>query len=123
MAATSSSSSCNCGRRHIADYAQYVNATTSGDRARKDAARQDLNGFVQDFDSFFSTVNPNVAAGSLVQPMTTHTVGTLQVIDALGARDYLTAYTTGKAGAEMAAQMGDQLSTAIASQFPDQFSA
>ncbi len=110
-------------RRHIADYAQYAQATTVGDEASKDAARQDLNGFVQDFDNFFSSANPNIAPGSLVQPMSMHTMGTLQVIDALGAKDYMTAFTMGKAGAEMAAQMGDPLSVAIAAQFPGQFTA
>jgi uncharacterized protein YcfL len=110
-------------RRHISDYATYSQATVANDQASKDSARQDLNGFVQDFDTFFSSANPNIQPGSLVQPMTMHVMGTLQVIDALGAKDYMTAYSLGKAGAEMSAQMGDPLSTAIVAQFPDQFTS
>ena len=108
-------------RRHISDYAQYSQATVANDQSGKDAARQDLNGFVQDFDSFFSSANPNIQPGSLVQPMTMHVMGTLQVIDALGNKDYATAYSMGKAGAEMSAQMGDPLAVAIVAQFPNQF--
>ena len=52
-----------------------------------------------------------------------HVQGTLQVIDTLEAKDYMTAFDLAKQGADMTASMGDPLASAIAQQKPDEFSA
>jgi hypothetical protein len=108
-------------RRHLADYVQYAQAGLNGDTATQQQARQDLLEFAQDTDTLFSSVNPSLPAGTVGTGLTMHVLGTLQVIDALEAKDYPTAFGLGKAGADMTAMLGDPLAVAMASQFPDRF--
>jgi hypothetical protein len=108
-------------RRHLADYAQYAQATPQADVTSRSRAREDLVSFAQDLDAFISSANPNVPAGSLVDGLTKHVEGTLDVIDAQSARDYPRAFTLAKQGADMTAMLGDPLAVAIAQQFPEEF--
>ena len=108
-------------RRHLSDYVQYAQAGLKSDTATQQLAREDLLQYAQDTDTLLSGVNPDLPPGSIASGLTMHVEGTLQVIDALEAKDYVTAFTLGKQGADMTAMLGDPLASAIAQQFPAQF--
>ncbi len=110
-------------RRHIADYVQYAQAESNHDSAKQDQARQDLLGFAQDMDQFLTTNNPSLAPGTVASGLTMHVQGTTQVIDALEAKDYATAFNLAKQGADMTSDLGDPLASAIAEEMPNQFAA
>jgi hypothetical protein len=109
--------------RHLTDYVQYARAGMNGDAATQQQARADLLQFAQDMDSLLTGVNPDLPAGTVSAGLTMHVQGTLQVIDAMQAKDFPTAYQLGKSGADMTAMLGDPLALAIAQQYPDRFPA
>jgi hypothetical protein len=108
-------------RRHLTDYVQYARAGQNGDIATQQLVRQDLLEFAQATDNLLSSMNPDLPAGVVSTGLSMHIQGTLQVIDALEAKDYATAFTLAKTGANMTAMLGDPLAVAIAAQFPDRF--
>jgi hypothetical protein len=75
-------------RRHLTDYVLYAQAGLNADSATQQQARQDLLQFVQDTDNLFTSVNPDLPAGTMSSGLTMHVQGTLQAIDALEAKDY-----------------------------------
>jgi hypothetical protein len=108
-------------RRHLTDYVQYARAGLNDDLATQQQARQDLLEFAQDTDNLLSSMNPDLPAGTVSTGLSAHVQGTLQVIDALEAKDYPTAFALAKTGADMTAVLADPLAVAIATQFPDRF--
>jgi hypothetical protein len=74
-------------------------------------------------DTFMTGANPDLPSGTVGDGLTMHVQGTLQVIDALEAKDYMTAFNLANQGADMTASLGDPLASAIAQPMPDQFSA
>jgi hypothetical protein len=110
-------------RRHITDYVVYAQAGLAGDATAQQQARQDLLQFAQDLDGFLSEATPTLPAGTIADGMTMHVQGTMQVIDALEAKDYSTAFNLAKQGADMTASLGEPLAAAIAQQLPEQFAA
>lgn len=79
-------------RSHIADYQQYLVAASNKDPAGKGEAQQNLTRFVNDLATLLANANPQIDGNNLAQQLTVHSNQTLNIIDALVAGDYLTAY-------------------------------
>ncbi|MBV9546610.1 MAG: hypothetical protein JOY61_19750 [Chloroflexi bacterium] len=109
-------------KRHIQDYELYAQGAMTGSAAQKQQARADLDAYVAEAQTFLQSLNPNAPTGRLGSALADHVHGTLDVIDAQAAKDVTRAYTLGRAGATMTANMlGDPLALSIIQEFPERF--
>lgn len=108
-------------RQHIGFFVDYTQGAAAGDQAKKDKAKTDLAGYVQNSSTFFNTAIPGLSKDALVNVLSAHVAGLTTVIDAQAAKDPAKAYTEERKAFAHMGMIADALAGGIAKQSPDKF--
>jgi hypothetical protein len=110
-------------RQHIVFLIDYTRAVTTNNRAMRDDAARNLDGYADDFATFLAGANPNLPEPTVAALLRAHVGGLTALVDAQAAGEDRTAYTRLRQLAAHMQQIADPLAAAIAKQFPDTFPA
>jgi len=107
-------------RTHIGFFVDYTEGKASGDEAKAKQARQDLEGYKEDFGAFLSSANPNLTKQAVSEALGPHTSSVFEAIDAVatGNGDPFAAL---QAAVDEMPAIAAVLAGAIAEQNSDQF--
>ncbi|WP_100374278.1 copper amine oxidase [Bacillus sp. FJAT-45037] len=107
---------------HIQYFVDYVVATGEGDQEGIDQALAELEEYKVEQAEFFATATEDrLPQAALEEGLTMHVNQLLEVFDAYVAGDFETAYTGERESIHHMSMFAEQLSVAIADQFPDTF--
>ncbi|WP_227396361.1 copper amine oxidase [Jeotgalibacillus aurantiacus] len=107
---------------HIGYFVDYVTATAEDNQEGKDAALAELEAYKVEQAAFFATATEDrLPAAALEEGLQMHIDQLLGAFDAYAAGDFETAYTNEREAIHHMSMFAEQLSVAIADQFPDQF--
>jgi hypothetical protein len=108
-------------RAHIGYIVDYTRATQAQDEEAEQRAIDGLEAYQDDFVSFLSDANPHLSPETLHHLLEDH-LGQLQQVANLQAGDYEAVYDVARSAYGHMFELGDELSHAIAEQFPERFS-
>ncbi|AJD89509.1 hypothetical protein JMA_01920 [Jeotgalibacillus malaysiensis] len=107
---------------HIGYFVDYVTATAEGNQEGIDQALADLEEYKMEQAAFFATATEDrLPAAALEEGLQMHIDMLLAAFDAYAAGDFETAYMQEREAIMHMGGFAEQLSVAIADQFPDQF--
>ena len=107
-------------RRHIGFFVDYTTGKATGDQAKMQKAKDDLDRYRTDFGAFLSSANPNLTTEAVAQELKVHVDSLLAVVDAQAANDPR-AFTLLRQAAGHMPMTANVLAGAIVAQFPDKF--
>ena len=108
-------------REHIGFFVEYTLGRATGDDARVDEARSDLEGYKAASSAFFEEITGGVVtADQVAAVLAPHTVTTFAAIDALVAGE-TTTFTLVREAGQVMPDIAAALAAAIAAAVPDQF--
>ncbi|MGQ0825360.1 MAG: hypothetical protein ACT4OX_10100 [Actinomycetota bacterium] len=107
-------------RSHIDFFVNYTTAAAAGDEAGKQAARDDLGGYAQDFAAFLAGANPSLDADTVAEALGVHAASLFDAIDAQAASDP-SQYSLLRTAAQHMPATAAYLAQVIAEQMPDTF--
>jgi hypothetical protein len=107
-------------RAHIGYVVDYTRAHRADDEAAKERAQEGLESFQEDFTAFLSGANPELSEEGLRSLVEDH-LGQLEQVAHLHGGDYAAAYESARHAHQHMFALGDGLSEAIATQFPETF--
>lgn len=107
-------------RAHIGYFVDYTQASAAGDESGKEAAAENLSGYVTDFAAFLAGAT-GLPVEALEAGLQEHVRGLSAVIDAQAAEDATAAYGELRPAYLHMQSLADALSSAITGQFPEMF--
>ena len=107
--------------RHIGFFYDYAAAVAAKQQDKADAAMGSLLAYANDFGTFINGALPKISAESAGGLITAHASVLKTVIDAQAAKDWSTAYTNVRTGADHMTMVATTLAQAIVAQLPDKF--
>ena len=107
--------------RHIANYVDYVAATTDADEDAQQAALDALATYRSDFSAFLADANPHLDADALESLLEVHTDHLVDQVAAYAEGDYAVAFQMLRHGYAQTEELAAGLAGAIADQFPQLF--
>ena len=108
-------------RKHIGFVVDYTVGVASKDKAKSDAAVNELIQYTQDFGAFLTAASPKLPKGAVADLVKHHVVTLKDVIDAQAAKDPARAYTATRTAAAHMQMIADPLAETIVKQFPAKF--
>jgi len=108
-------------RTHIGFFVDYTNAAVMGDEAARQAALDELDGYVADIAAFLTSANPEVDEDVVVESFSMHIDTLIAAIDAQAAGDPQQ-FTLLRTAAQHMPAAAEYLATVIVAQMPDEFS-
>jgi hypothetical protein len=107
-------------RKHIGFFVDYTTASTTGDDAGMERAREALDGYRGDFGAFLASANPTLTKDAVADALIPHVASTLAAIDAVVAKD-ASQFSKVRIAAGHMPGIAGVLAGAIAAQFPERF--
>ncbi len=107
-------------RSHVAYLIDYTRALAESDEEAQQIAQEQLHHYVKDFSAFLADANPNLPQEAVDELVSEH-VQQLEAVAALDEGDYDLAYPALHRTYEHMFVIGDALSRAMATQFPQRF--
>jgi hypothetical protein len=107
-------------RKHIGFFVDYTRGKATNDQAVITKAKNDLDGYRNDFGAFISSANPNLPKEAVAQELIPHIQTLSDAIDAVVAKD-AGAFTKLRTAAMHMPMTADILAGGIAKQYPDKF--
>ncbi len=107
-------------RSHVAYLIDYTRALAEDDEEAQQIAEEQLHHYVRDFSAFLANANPNLPQEAVDELVSEH-VQQLEAVAALDEGDYDQAYPAQHRIYEHMFVIGDALSRAIATQFPQRY--
>jgi hypothetical protein len=102
-------------RKHIGFFVDYTLGKATGDTAKADKARSDLDSYRNDFGAFLAAANPNLTKAAVADELKPHVDTLITAIDKVVAKDP-GAYDALKTAAGHMPHTADTLAGAIAKQ-------
>ena len=104
---------------HIPAFVAYTQAAAKDDRAGKQEALQDLQGYAKTFGETMNSVNENLPADAVTAGITHHAETLIGVIDAQKAKDPTRTYASLRLAYKHMSDLAKTLTGATAKKFPD----
>lgn len=107
-------------KKHIGFFVDYTKATAAKDAAGRKKAVDDLTSYSQELAAFLSSANPNLPKDTVAGLVGEHVMTLKVVVDAQASGDQAAAYTALGMAVQHMTMLADPLSSAIATQMPDE---
>ena len=107
--------------RHVGFLVDYATAVAAKQQPAADQAMANLLQYAEDFGAFLSGASPKLSKESVAALIVTHISTLKDIIDAQGAKNWTTAYTSERTAADHMSTVAATLAATIVSQFPNNY--